>query len=98
MNPATSGFALAAAITVLFSTLLACVKDANAPLKHFMTSLAGHDWTAQGLADLALFVGLGFVFTVTRVGDKLAPARLTIVLVGAVAAASLGLALWFAFF
>jgi hypothetical protein len=35
---------------------------------------------------------------VTRVGDKLAPARLTIVLVGAVAAASLGLALWFAFF
>jgi hypothetical protein len=34
-------------------------KDADASLKAFLKSLADHDWTTQGLIDLALFVGLG---------------------------------------
>jgi hypothetical protein len=27
-----------------------------------MKSIAGHDWTTQGLFDLVLFPGLGFIF------------------------------------
>jgi hypothetical protein len=94
----TSGFVLAAAIVVLFNTTLACAKDAYAPLKNFMKSISGHDWTTQGLVDLLLFVALGFLFMNRRVGEKLPPDRLTGVLIGAVAIAGFGLALWYALF
>jgi hypothetical protein len=98
LTAATSGFVLAAAIAVLLNTTLACAKDAYAPLKGFMKSLTGHDWTTQGLVDLLLFVGLGFFFMRTRVAEKIDPNRLIAVLVGAVGIAALGLALWYALF
>jgi len=97
LTPASSGFVLAAAITVLVNTALACAKDADAPLKAFMKSVAGHDWTTQGLFDLVLFAGLGLIFTHTGIGEKIEPNRLIAALVGAVVIAGLGLALWFAF-
>ncbi len=71
LTPATSGFVLAAGITVLFNTALSCAKDAYAPLKAVMKSVAGRDWTTQGLIDLALFAGLGFVFMIARVGERI---------------------------
>jgi hypothetical protein len=96
LTAATSGFVLAAAITVLLNTALACAKDAYAPLKTVMRSLAGHDWTTQGLIDLVVFVGLGLIFMSTGVGDRIDPSRLIAVLISAVAIAGLGLCLWFA--
>jgi hypothetical protein len=98
LTAGTSGFVLAAAIAVLFNTGLAWAKDAYVPLKNFMKSLTGHDWTTQGLIDLLLFVGLGFIFMNTRVAEKVDPNRLIGVLVGAVGVAALGLVLWYAFF
>ena len=98
MNSATSGFLLAAAITVLFNTVLACVKDAYSPLKDLMRSLAGHDWTTQGLADLFLFAGLGLIFTSSGMAQRMDPNRLIATLIGAVLVAAAGLALWFAMF
>jgi hypothetical protein len=97
LAPVTSGFVLSAAITVVFNTALAWAKDAYPPLNDFMKSLSGHHWTTHGLADLLIFVGLGFVFTKTRAAEKIAPNRLTTVLIGAVAIAALGLALWYVF-
>ncbi|HTC33891.1 MAG TPA: hypothetical protein VK724_10990 [Bryobacteraceae bacterium] len=97
MTRATSGFVLSASITVLFSTVLACVKDVNAPLKAFLKSIAGHDWTTQGLIDLVLFIVLGFIFTKVGALEKLAPDRLIAVLIAAVVIAALGLSVWFAF-
>ena len=70
LTTATSSFVLAAAVTVLLNTTLACAKDAYAPLKTVMRSLTGHDWTTQGLIDLALFVGLGLIFVSTRVAER----------------------------
>ena len=62
MNPrlghASAGFAMAGAVTVLFNTVLTCVKDSYRPLTNFMASVTGHDWTTQGLADVAIFFGL----------------------------------------
>ena len=58
-----SARALAAAITILFNTGLACAKDAHPPLSRFMGSVAGHNWTTQGMVDLILFFGLGLVLT-----------------------------------
>ena len=98
LTAATSGFVFAAAITVLVNTALACTKDAYAPLKLFMKSLSGHDWTTQGLFDLLLFVALGVIFMQAKVAEKIDPNRLIGVLIGAVGMAALGLALWYAFF
>jgi hypothetical protein len=97
LSAGTAGFVLAAAITVLFNTALALAKDASAPLTNFMTSLAGHHWTTHGLADLVLFVGLGFIFANSKAIGKMEPNRLIGILVGAVAIAGLGLTLWSAF-
>lgn len=98
MTSTTSGFTLAAAIVVLFNTVLSCAKDAYAPLKAVLKSVAGHDWTTQGFIDLALFVGLGLILARTRVGERIDPNRLISGLIGAVVIAGLGLVLWFAFF
>jgi hypothetical protein len=97
LTAATSGFVLAAAITVLFNTALAWVKDAYPPLNALMKSLSGHHWTTHGLIDLGLFVGLGFIFMRTRAAEKIDPNRLIGVLIGAVGIAALGLGLWYAF-
>ena len=62
-----------------------------------MKSVAGHHWTTHGLADLVLFIGLGFLFTSAKTGEKMDPNRVIAALVGSVIVAALGLALWFAF-
>jgi hypothetical protein len=97
LAPATSGFVLSAAITVLFNTALAWAKDSYSPLNDFMKRIGGHHWTTHAVVDLLVFVILGLVFTKTRVAEKIAPNRLTTILVGAVAIAGLGLALWYVF-
>lgn len=97
LSPATSGFALAAAVTALFNTALAWAKDAYPPLNDFMKSVGGHHWTTHGLIDLIMFIGLGLIFTSTRSAERIDPKRLNTVLVAAVAIAALGLALWYVF-
>jgi hypothetical protein len=96
LSPATSGFVLAAAITAVVSSVLACAKDADAGLKSLMKSIAGHDWTTQGLFDLALFLILGTIFANVKIGDRIKPNRLIAILIGGVIAASVTLAVWFA--
>lgn len=91
----TKGFALAAAVTVLFNTALAWAKDANPPLQNFMKLLGGHHWTTHGLADLVVFTGLGVIFARVNAVKKMPPERLIAILVGAVAVAALGLVAWF---
>jgi hypothetical protein len=97
LSPVTSGFVLAAAVTVLFNTALAWAKDMSAPLTAFMASLTGHHWTTHGLADLLLFVALGLFFVKTGIAEKVSSDRLPGVLIGAVVVAALGLVVWFAF-
>src|SRR3954470_23490122 len=62
------GYGLAAAITFVFNTLLALVKDAWDPLNTFMAQLTGHHWITHGLADVAVFLVLGYVLTSARHG------------------------------
>jgi hypothetical protein len=98
LGHASAAFAMAAAVTVLFSTVLACVKDAYHPLTIFMNGLAGHNWTTQGLADVALFIGLGLLLLKTGWAERIAPARLISILVASVVVAGAGLLAWFALF
>jgi len=95
LGPRAAAFALAAAVAVVFNTLLACAKDAYEPLHAFMRSLSGHDWTTQGLADVILFFGLGMVFEKAGWAGKMDPQRLVFLLGAAVVAAGVGLVVWY---
>jgi hypothetical protein len=98
LDRVSAAFALSAAVTVVFNTLLAWVKDAYEPLNTFMAHLSGHHWTTHGIADVLLFVALGFVFLNSGVASRMNPSRLVATLVGAVIVAGLGLAAWFVMF
>lgn len=98
LRPASTAFGMAAAITALFNTALALVKDAYHPLQNFMDRIAGNNWTTQGLADVILFVGLGLILSNTRIVERINSARLVLFLVAAVAVAGVGLFAWYGVF
>src|SRR4051812_39378218 len=95
VSAAVYGFGMAAAITFLFNTALAWVKDAWAPLNTFMAHLTGHHWITHGLADIAIFLVLGFVLTSARHGQGGNGIRLAMTLIAAAVIAGGGLGLWF---
>jgi hypothetical protein len=95
LSQASSAFGLAAAVTVIFNTLLAWVKDAYDPLNTAMADLTGHHWITHGLVDVAVFVVLGFVFMSTGLAERMKSDALVLRLTGAVIIAGLGLAAWF---
>lgn len=49
---------LSAAVTIVFNTLLAWIKDAYDPLNSFMAALTGHHWITHSLANVTLFFTL----------------------------------------
>lgn len=105
MNPdspplgrANAAFALSAAITILFNTVLACAKDAYSPLKIFMASLSDHDWTTQGIADVLLFLLLGLILLNTRLPEKIGAKGVISFLVSSVVIAGIALFAWYALY
>jgi hypothetical protein len=94
----SAGFALAGAITILFSTALASVKDAYKPLNNYMNTVAWHNWITHGLVDVILFALLGMIFSKSGMAERIAPRRLISILVGAVIVAGVGLFVWYAAF
>ena len=98
LGRSSAGFALAASITVLFSTALAWAKDAYHPLLNLMNAMAWHNWITQGLADVILFFGLGLIFSRTNWAERLAPNRLISLLVAAVIVGGVGLFVWYLVF
>ena len=93
VDGAVAGYGLAAAIVIVFNTLLAWIKDAYEPLNTLMAQMSGHHWRTHGLVDVLLFLILGFVLTQRNIsmdGYKLAG-----ILVGAIILGGGGLALWF---
>jgi hypothetical protein len=98
LGSASAAYGIAAAITALFNTTMACVKDAYRPLQNLMNAISGHNWTTQGLADVILFVGLGLILSNTRMVETIKSDRLISFLVGAVLVAGVGLFVWYAMF
>jgi uncharacterized membrane protein SirB2 len=93
-----TAFALSAATTILFNTVVACVKDAYHPLKMFMASLSDSDWTTQGIADVVLFIVLGMILLKTGLLERINPFRVISFLVGSVIVAGVGLFAWYIFY
>ncbi len=98
MSRSSTGFGMAAGVTVLFNTVLTCCKDSYAPLAAWMGSWTGHNWTTQGIADVALFFALGLIFSKMRWSAAADTGRVIGFIVAATLAAGLGLLGWFAFF
>jgi hypothetical protein len=98
LGRASAAFGMAAAITALFNTALAWVKDSYQPLTKLMNAIAGHNWTTQGLADVILFVGLGLILSKSSLVQKMKADRLILFLVAAVVVAGVGLFAWYAVF
>lgn len=98
LAPSTSGFALSAAIVVLFNTALACIKDAYRPLLNVMNAVGYHNWITQGIVDLVLFFGLGAIFAKAEFATGMASNRLISFLVLAVIVAGATLFCWYALF
>jgi hypothetical protein len=93
LDGAAAAFGLSAAITIVFNTVLAWIKDAYDPLNTFMASVTGHHWTTHGLADIAVFLILVFIFM--QRGFSFDGTRLAALVAGAVIVGGGGLALWF---
>jgi len=93
LDGAAGAFGLSAAIAIVFNTILAWTKDAYDPLNNFMASLTGHHWITHGLADIAVFLILGFLFT--RRGFRMDGTKLAAIVAGAAIVSAAGLALWF---
>lgn len=94
----SAAFALAGAVTALFSTALAWAKDASPPLIRFMNTIGGHNWITHGVVDALLFVGLGLIWSRTHWTEQIAPHRVILWLVTAVVLSGAGLFIWYAAF
>ena len=95
LDNTTAAFALSAAVTVLFNTVLALVKDSVPALNDFMAALTGHHWITHGLADIVVFVVLGWIFMASGTGARMRANQVIMSLVAGVVVAGLGLAGWF---
>jgi len=91
-----AGFGLAAAVAMVVNTVLVWIKDSYDPLSSFMAALTGHGWITHGLADLAVFLLLGWLFTRRGVGWD--GYRLVIAVTVAAVLGGAGLAAWFVLF
>ena len=97
LDRVSAAFALSASVTFIFNTLLAWVKDSVPALNTFMGSLTGHHWTTHSLFDLAVFIGLGFVFLKTGTAERMDGMTLVRVVIGSAVIGGLGLLGWFLF-
>ncbi len=95
LDQTTAAFALSAAITVLFNTLLTWIKELSEPFHDFMAALTGHHWITQGLVDVIVFIVLGYVFVRTGTAARMPATSLVNTLVAAVVIAGIGLAGFF---
>lgn len=93
LDGAAAAFSMSAAITAVFNTVLAWVKDLYAPLNSFMAMLTGHHWRTHGIFDLVVFLAVGFVLMQGQF--KMDGTRLAIIVASCAVLSGAGLAGYF---
>jgi asparagine N-glycosylation enzyme membrane subunit Stt3 len=91
----TAGFGVAAAVAIIFSTLLTFAKESYPALNAAMKAATGHHWITHGVAVMAVFLILGWLLSKTNI--RMSGKRLAWKLVAATVLAGLGLIGWFLF-
>lgn len=95
VDPVTAGYGIAAAVAIIFNTLLAWAKDSNASLLAAMKAAMGHHWTTHGVVVVAVFLVLGLILS--RRNIRLQGMTLAKIISGSVILGGLGLLGWFFF-
>lgn len=95
LDHTATAYGIAAAIAVLFNTLLAWVKDAYDPLNVAMAKTLGHHWTTHGVAVVLVFLIVGFVLSRSSTDWIKSSYGAVYLLCAAVVVAGLGLVGWF---
>ena len=62
-------FGVSLAVTSLFSAVLVVLKESNKSLLGWMAKATGHHWVTHGLADIVMFVVLGWLFAILAFAD-----------------------------
>jgi hypothetical protein len=88
-------FAAAAAVAVIFNTLLAGAQDKFPVLNTWMAQPTGHHWITHGLAVIAVFFLVGFFLKLRSANAINGDFKPTLVLFGSVLVAGAGLLAWF---
>lgn len=91
MSASTLGFTLAAAVAIIFNTVLVITKEEYHPLKDYMKSLTGHHWITHGLTVIAVFLALGFLFSRMGGVQRMRASTLTTIFVATVVIFGLGI-------
>ena len=88
-----AAFGLAAVLAILFNTASVWVKAVDPQLDAYVTSLTGDPWSSRAIADIVVFVALGYYFMSRK--HRIDGVRLSVLLAGATVVAGGGLALRF---
>ena len=92
-----AAFGWAAVVAVVFNTVLAFVKDTYDPLNSLMKAMTGHHWITHGLADVVVFLVVGWLLLARGTNAPgLSKSTVIGVVVSAIIAGA-GLASWFLF-
>ena len=97
LSPHTAGFGVAAAIAILFNTLLAWLKDSHPAVQNAMKDVLGHHWITHGVLVASVFAVLGFGFSRSAFVGRLSGKMLAIIIFSATVLGGLGLVGWFFF-
>ena len=94
----TTSFGISLAITSIVSAILVLIKESSQGILGLMKNMTGHHWITHGLADVILFILLGWLFTARGIpASGLTNGLVVTVGLSVVVAGSL-LGLWFVFF
>jgi hypothetical protein len=92
---AAAAFGWAAAVAVVFNTVLAFIKDSYEPLNSLMKAMTGHHWITHGLADIDVFLAVGWLLLARgKTGPVLSEKTVVAVVLASVVAGA-ALAAWF---
>ncbi len=91
----TTGYSIAAAIAILFNTVLTWVKETNPAVNVAMKNLLGHHWITHGVAVVLVFVVVGYLLSRVPSVRRTRGNLVTTLLVVSVLAGGLGLVVLF---
>ena len=90
LSPTSASFALAAALAIIFNTLLTWAKESSTQLHDAMAALLGHHWTTHGVMVVAVFLLSGWILSCTRAA-RVRGSVVTLALLAAVIFGGLGI-------
>ncbi|OGZ08643.1 MAG: hypothetical protein A2942_02520 [Candidatus Lloydbacteria bacterium RIFCSPLOWO2_01_FULL_50_20] len=89
VDPVTAAFGVAAAVAVIFNTILTIAKELNPALLAWMKSVSWHHWTTHGFLVLGVFFIAGWLLS--RKHMQIRGTLLAEILVGSVILGGLGI-------